>query len=904
MKKLLIVDSMALFYRSYYAMGNSLAGNRGEPIGAVLGAARYIEKLLMDEAPDYCVFASDSKEETFRHKIFSEYKANRSKPPPALLLQLEPFFAMLDAMNILMLRISGYEADDIIGSLVEDHKKNKDLRICIVSPDKDFRQLITDNVSLLVPCKSGGGEHNLVGREETFADIGVYPEQVVDYLAMTGDSVDNIPGVKDIGGVRAAQLLSEFGSLDSIYRNIDQIESTGIISKLESDKNNALLSRELATIKCDLKIGLSLSDFRFSAKDNLDNDNIRKFYKKHAFTSLSNTLNQRRDSYTSIHKSADLMLLDKSKVILSEDDRLYAEESLAKATDISFFANGILGSGGNPHLLEGFACHAGGVSFYIPLREERSSKTYLDNIIWLKSINLRRKKIISFDIKQQLHLLAGLSIYIREDAGLFDTAIAGHVHHPHLKNLDFDHLLIRELNVDFVSIPKKDFDNLSLQHRADYLGTMARLNFDLYWYLEQKNRDNPTTRAFLHEVEMPLIRVLFKMESTGIPLDIDALKKLGGKMLAESENLAELIYTEAGEKFSINSTKQLQSILFDKMRLHEKAETRLKKRKNGYSTDKKTLGKLQEFNICQLLLRYRHLKDMHSKYVKSLLEQAHPATGRLYSSFSQTQTATGRITSQKPNLMSLPNTSDIGFGIRRCLKAGGDGRLLIKADYSQIELRLLSVLADDQNLQAQFINGDDIHRITASRIFKKSLRDVTPEERQIAKTVNYGVVYGMGSERLAAETGMKKTQAKALRGKYFEENKEIARYIEGCHESAQKNGGIFTLGGRFRPLPEINSSNGLKSNMARNAAVNTPIQGLCSEILKTAMVMLYRKFSITKHLHAAITLTVHDEIVVETDKENITYLSVLIKGIMEEEVRKKMNIPIPLSINLTIGDSY
>lgn len=941
-QKLFVVDTMAMAFRSFHAFGvRPLATSDGLPTSAVYGSLLFLLRLIERESPDYLIFASDSKEPTFRHELYPEYKANRDVMPPDLVLQLPALYELLDILGGGLFKEPGLEADDLIGSLTKQHA-SESLHCYIVSGDKDFMQLIDDNVFLYSPKKAQ--DPLIVDREGVFEKFSCAPEQVIDVLALMGDSSDNVPGVRGIGEKGAAKLVSAHGSLDQIYKNLDKVANKRQHSALETSKEIAFLSKQLVTIKTDCELNLDLEKVHFDKEATLSDVRLHNFCERMEFHSLQAKLSGGRNkasipkspaaaaqsagSQSKEAKGDDVDYKGETKSLenkslnsyqLVQDDKSFDELFTClqnaemfcfdtETTGLDCIADKPIGlsfSVSESSSSQGSEAEGLNKTFYIPLDQMHLRIDLHSSVAKLKSVfEDPSKEKLAHNIKFDLQMLENIGISC---VGPFlDSMLAAYVIDPTRKSYKLDQLVLEELNFNKTSIAdligkdkKASMKDVPLEVIKNYACEDADYTLRLY-----RSYKRQLCELKLHDLyqdlEMPIAYVLSRMEQTGMYVDLSHLDKLSKLLSEKATELEKTIYKISGEEYNINSTKQLQYIMYDKLKIQEELKIkRIKKTKTGFSTDISVLEKLSAHPLPKAILEYRTVQKLRNTYVDALPKLIHSKTQRVHSSFNQTGTATGRLSSNKPNLQNIPIRSDLGRQIRAAFTPQGEDCVILSADYSQMELRLLAHIADEPALQEAFKNGEDIHQSTASKIFGVPPNEVTQEIRGHAKAINFGIIYGMGPSRLAATTGVSMSEAKEFIEKYFEGYPNIKVFIDGAVEKARDAGYTETLLGRRRPLPELHSENRMQVVSAENIAVNTPVQGSAADMIKLAMIAVEKKIS-DLGLKSRLLLQVHDELVFEVPDNELEEVRSLVVECMEGVYPLK----VPLKVETGAGSSW
>jgi DNA polymerase-1 len=931
MHPLYLIDSYALIYRSYFAfLKRPLRNMAGKNVSVLFGFARSLAGLLNNGAPAgdrqgkpleamqkplrlAAVF--DPKGKTFRHAMYAEYKANRHKAPDDLYAQVPLVEEFLTALNIPLLRADGFEADDIIATLVK--KCRAENRQCyILSGDKDLLQLVGDGVYELRPSKTAGEIWDLIGRSEVKAEWGVPPAKILDLLSLAGDPSDNVPGVKGIGEKSAAKLMARYGSLEEIFNNIAGIEGA-IGKKLAAGKESAWFSRTLITLKDDVPLSISTVDELSIENINrkagaviLARENCREtaeiYDNAAAFSTISNKKGAQDDrpdapfgvsneellgegSYRTVLDITELRaLLDEARqrsftALDFETDSLDAWHADPVGISLSFTLK--------EAVYVPVAPHGMGSPFIEPeLVRSALKPLFEDPAMTIIAHNAK------YDYEVSRHWGIG-----RWRCKIWDTMIAAWLNEPDRSGFSLDSLVGYYFNytpILYKDIVPKDetFASVPLDTATRYSAEDADLCFRLKTLFEKKLRDAELLTLFLN-LEMPLLPILAEMEGKGIMIEKQALLDYGDELTDELEKIEARIFAMVGHDFNIFSTLQLQKVLFEERKLKPG-----KKTKTGYSTDMMVLEELAHIDpVPNMILRHRTLSRLKSTYVDSLGSQA-DKEGRVHTSFIQTGTVTGRLSSKDPNLQNIPIRDEEGRRIREAFIAR-DGHLLISADYSQIELVVLAHLSEDPALISAFRDGKDIHARTASLIFGIAEDAVLPEQRRIAKVINFGVMYGMSSFRLSKELSISRHEAAAFIEAYFRTysgtNNLIERLIKHCEET----GFVSTLLGRKRFIPAINSSNKTEKAAAERIAVNTPIQGSAADIVKTAMLNVDKALTAT-HSRARLLLQVHDELILEVPEDDAEKAAVLIRECMENTIALKVPMRVSVEIGKRWGDFH
>jgi DNA polymerase-1 len=838
MKKLYLVDVSSMFFRAFYAI-RQLTSPSGMPTNAIYGYFSMLIKLIKEENPDYIAVCYDRPEAGFRVKIDPNYKANRSETPEELIPQIPYIKKINEIMGIPAFEIPEYEADDVIATLTE-YGVSSGLEVTIVSGDKDFSQLVRPHVLLLDTMKE-----TLTDSQGVVAKWGVRPDQFLDFQALVGDSTDNIPGVKGIGPKGAAKLLNDFETLDNLYSQLDQIKSDTIREKLLVGKENAYLSKKLALIVRDIPMSLSLKDLQRKEPDRVQLQSLLQElnFKTFAKTLLGDTENSNSNLNESKIKETSKSVTFNIEIIEPDDLKKKIKP---------------MGSSWGFQNERGFFISQGETVFQLSgdILEVGNILTELD-LLWS-----------GFDLKTFWR-----DLNIRNPRLEWDSMLAAY--------------LISSSEVkDFRSTCEK-YLHIQL-HSLLTPAEELNVHLDLHEVLK-KNSTAIECESVLRQIELPLEPILLKMEQVGIKIDIDLLSVQSKKLTSDIRELEKKIHESVGEVFNIASPKQLALILFEKMKIPP-----TKKNKTGYSTDSDVLEKLRaSYPVIEFILEYRELSKLKSTYVDALPTLINTKTGRIHTHFNQALTTTGRLSSTNPNLQNIPIRTPRGAAIRKAFVAE-NGKKLISLDYSQIELRILAHITEDPGLCKAFIEDLDIHAATASEVFGVSLVNVTGEMRRAAKAVNFGIAYGQGAFGLSESLAISRKEAQEIINSYFTKFKGVKDYMENTVAEAKKIGFVHTLFGRRRIMSELKSSNPMIRKFGERAAINAPIQGSSSDIVKKAMIL------VAELKNANLILQVHDELLFEVDENSADSVMKSAKEIMENVVKLK----VPLKVNGTIGNNW
>lgn len=918
-ESLFILDGYSVIYRSYFAFIRSpLRNSRGENTSALFGFARTILQLFQRYNPGYFAVALDSIGPTFRHEQYPPYKQTRDKTPDDLISQIPLIEAFLDALGVPQIRVEGYEADDIMASYAR-LARDCGMNCYVVSGDKDLLQLVAGSVKILKPEKGGLTE---MGREEVQDTWGVRPEQILDYLSLVGDSADNIPGVKGIGAKTAASLLADYQDMDEIYANLEKISSKSQRSKLSEDKENAYMSRELVRLVEDMELPFTLEELhvpelrfaeaagilenaevasiaaelrsraaaRGSANDSAAGDTAET---KHSTDSLSASTSPEAPESTASHQQPG------NYILVDSMEKLEQQIQAARRAGVCAFDTETDSLDEMSANLVGFSMSSEpGSACYCPLKGPDGPVLALNEVVEALQPLFDDDSIclVFQNAKYDYKVLLRHGLRIRSIG--FDTLPAAWVLDASSNSFGMDALADRYLQYStskYSEVVGKNssFDQVAMDKAVQYAAEDADITLRLYTVFRQQLVQRKLDSVY-YELELPLIRVLAEMELAGIAVDVPYLDALSTELEKRLEQITADIYELVGYEFNINSTKQLQQVLFEERKLKP-----IKKTKSGYSTDVSVLQELAtEDPVPQQVLQYRQLAKLKSTYVDSLPKLVNPETGRLHTHYHQTGTATGRLSSKDPNLQNIPIREDEGRKIREAFKPA-EGHVFVSADYSQIELVVLAHLSDDPGLKTAFTSGEDVHRSTGALIFGVSPDEVSSEQRRIAKTINFGVMYGMSAFRLSRDLGITRKEADHFIQSYFATYPAIQKFIQETVHKAEESGHTTTLMGHERELPAINSKNKMEKSGAERVAVNTPIQGTAADIVKLAMLRVDKRLQ-KEGLKSRMLLQVHDELILECPLEEADR----IESLLAEEMPAAMSLSVPLQVSIERGMSW
>lgn len=916
MSKLFLIDAYALIYRSYYAFIRAPRINsKGLNTSAVMGFCNTLNEVLNKEKPTHIGVAFDHGK-TFRHDAFPEYKAQREETPEDIKLSVPIIKDVLAAMNIPILQVDGFEADDVIGTLATKAGA-EGVETYMLTPDKDYGQLVRSNVYMYKPRHGGG--YDIIGESEIEGKYGIpTPAQVIDLLALMGDSADNFPGCPGVGEKTAVKLINQFGNIDNMLSHTDELKGK-MREKVENAVDDIKMSKFLATIRTDVPIELNLDELAVTSPDE---KKLTELFTELEFKTLANKfLKKDKPVQKEVKTQLDLFQefapesseapknasFESHKTVSHKYELIDNEMDMRRICDF-FLTKQKLSFDTETTSTDAISAELVGLSFavepfkafYVPVPENREEAMKVLEIFRPVYESERILKI-GQNVKYDLEVLANYGIELKGE--MFDTMIAHYLLQPELRhNMDYMaevYLNYQTIHIDELIGPRgknqKSMRDVPPADVCEYASEDADITLQLYNALEPKLKESDLYPLF-RDIEMPLVRVLAEMEMNGVLIDTNALKETSVAFTERMLELERKIYEEAGEEFNISSPRQVGDILFEKLKIVEKA----KKTKTGqYVTSEEVLQQLKnKAPIVSNILAYRGLKKLLGTYVDALPKLINPRTGHIHTSFNQTVTATGRLSSSDPNLQNIPVRGEDGKDIRRCF-IPEPGCLFFSADYSQIELRVMAHLSNDQNMIEAFREGHDIHTATAAKIYKESLDSVTRDQRTKAKRANFGIIYGITMFGLAQNLDIERAEAKQLIDGYFATYPQVHEYMEQSKEMARKNGYAETFLHRRRYLPDINSHNATVRNFAERNAINAPIQGSAADIIKVAMVRIYNRFK-RENIRSKMILQVHDELnfsVLPEEKD-------LVERIVIEEMQAAYQLRVPLIADCGWGNNW
>ena len=940
-KRLFLLDAYALIFRGYYALiKNPRINSKGMDTSAIMGFMNSLLDVIRRERPDHLAVCFDKGGSADRTEMFAEYKANRDATPDAIKIAVPYIQNILKAMHIPVVELEGMEADDIIGTLAKQAEK-EDYKVYMVTPDKDFGQLVSENIFMYRPARLGNGIE-IWGIPEVQKRFGVErPEQVIDYLGMMGDASDNIPGLPGVGDKTAKKFIEEFGSMENLLANTDKLKGK-MKEKIQENAALGLLSKKLATIFVDCDVTFNAKDYELSMPNG---EKVQEIFEELEFRRLKDQFlklfssesdedgtEEGRQKTGPVSKNKQAEAGGGQFSLFGGDGQLnggtikevssrkdikdvpHVYQSVLPGMAMQLFVQNLIKqnsvcfdtetTGLNPLTAElvgiAFSWEAG-KGFYVPFPQDRSEAQEIIEQLrpFFEAEGIEK---IGQNLKYDIKVLNKYKVSIKGKC--FDTMLAHYLINPDMRH-NMDLLAETYLNYTPISITeligKKGKNQLSmrdvpLEQQTEYAVEDADITFQLAQHFRPELKEANTEELF-NDIEIPLLHVLADMEQEGIKLDRAFLNSLAKDLENDIKNLELKIYREAGEEFNIASPKQLGEILFEKLKLVDKP----KKTKTGqYSTAEDVLSYLaKDHEIIQSVLDYRGLSKLKSTYVDALPEQIEESTGRVHTDYMQTVAATGRLSSNNPNLQNIPIRTERGRQVRKAFVPRDENYTLLAADYSQIELRIIAALSDESTMIEAFKNGEDIHASTASKVFNVPLKDVTREQRSNAKTVNFGIVYGVSAFGLSNQTNLSRAEAKDLIETYYKTYPKLRNYINEQIEFARENGYVQTVLGRRRYLKDINGSNAIVRGAAERNAVNAPIQGSAADIIKIAMIRIHKKLEEGKY-QSKMLLQVHDELVFDVYKPELEELKAMIKAEMENAYQ----LSVPLDVELGIGNNW
>ncbi|MBC8485520.1 MAG: DNA polymerase I [Bacteroidetes bacterium] len=952
-EKLFLIDAMAMIYRAYFAMiSRPLINSKGINTSAVFGFINSLIKILEEENPEHIAVCFDTEKPTFRHEEFPAYKAQRQEIPTDMPWQIDKVKEIVNSFNIPLLEVAGYEADDIIGTLVKQAEK-ENVKSYMVTSDKDFMQLVSDKIFLYKPRRNLYGnrvtEVEIVDRAGVEKKFGVGPDKVIEVLGLMGDASDNIPGIKGVGEKTAISLIQEFGSIDNLYKNIEKVTKPKLKENLIKHKKEALLSKKLVTIITDVPLKKNFHELN---RKDYNKEELIEHFEELEFKSLvkkiSTTDKPAKEKKTKKDEEIKISIKGQKVIdikvdipetqtqlqtisnvkhhyytIKNHDEYERFIKQLSEQELISFDTETDSTNPRNTNLVGFSVSYKEKEAFYVPVHGSFKSNKKSDGTLFGNGetavgskkndveINFALKKLkpilendkirkVGQNIKFDYIVMRNYGIEIQNL--FFDSLIGAYILSSEGRH-DMDTLSEKYLGYKPISIEELigkgktqiTMDKVQIDKISEYAAEDADVTLQLFHRLKYELQ-KINNYKLCSEIEFPLIRVLAEMEYEGIKVDGSVLKVIDKELVKLISDYEQKIYDIAGEVFNINSTQQLSKILFDKLKL-----TPARKTKTGFSTDVRVLEELQyQHEIASVIVDYRTLTKLKTTYVDGLLKAINPKTGRVHTSFNQVIAATGRLSSVNPNLQNIPIRTEAGRSIRKAFIPEEKGYMIVSADYSQIELRIMAHCSNDENFINAFKRNRDIHAETAMRVFDvKAKKDVTDNMRRKAKEVNFGIIYGIGAFGLANRLEIKNSEAKEIIDRYFREYPKVKEYMEETKKFARENGYVETLKGRRRYLPQINNQNANARAEDERAAINMPIQGTAADMIKIAMINIFNAFK--KHnLESKMLLQVHDELVFEVKEEEFKE----VKRIVLRDMRNAIKLNVPIEVEIETGKNW
>ncbi|WP_310557263.1 DNA polymerase I [Flavobacterium sp.] len=941
-KRLYLLDAYALIFRGYFAfIKNPRITSTGMDTSAIMGFMNALMDVIKRDKPDHLAVAFDKGGSTYRYEMYQEYKAHRDETPEAIKIAVPYIQEILRAMHIPIIEVAGFEADDLIGTIAKQAEK-ENYQVFMVTPDKDFAQLVSENIFMYKPARMGNGIE-IWGVPEVLARFEIErPEQVIDFLGMMGDAADNIPGLPGVGEVTAKKLLKEFGSMENLLANTDKLKGA-MKEKIEANKDKGILSKKLATILLDCPVTFNEKDYELSTPDIEKTDALfvelefrqmktqfDKLYNPNAVEETQETTTNAKkvvakktndeqfDLFGFSDEVSGEVKLNSNYATLENTEHSYQTiqgelglklllQNLQNQTSVCFDTETTGIDALNAELVGMSFSYEKGKAFYVPFPENQEETQVLVDKFKPFFENESIEKI-GQNIKYDLKILSHYGIQIK--GKLFDTMIAHYLINPDMRhNMDVlseTYLKYSPKSIEDL-IGKKGKNQKSMRDVAlEEIKEYAAEDADITYQLKQNFSpilDKAETKKLFDEIEIPLIPVLAAMELEGINLDVPFLKAMSVEMALESNALEQKIYETAGEKFNLASPKQLGDILFDKLKI---GGAKQKKTKTGqYATGEEILSYLEKDNpIVKDILEWRQMVKLQSTYIDALPNQVDSKTGRVHTDYMQTVAATGRLSSNNPNLQNIPIRTERGRLIRKAFIARDENHTLVSADYSQIELRIIAALSGESTMIAAFQNNEDIHKSTAAKVFNVPLNEVTKEQRSNAKTVNFGIIYGVSAFGLSNQTSLSRKESAELIDAYYASYPKLKAYMSGQVDFARENGYVQTVLGRRRYLKDINSANMMVKSGAERNAVNAPIQGSAADIIKIAMINIHKKL-ISKNPDGSgwkskMLLQVHDELVFDVHNSELEKIQPMIKHEMENAFK----MDVPLDVEIGIGKNW
>jgi DNA polymerase-1 len=935
-KRLFLLDAYALIFRGYYAfIKNPRINSKGMDTSAIMGFMNSLLDVIKREKPDHLAVAFDKDGSHSRTEMYTEYKSNRNATPEAIMIAIPYIHQLLEAMHIPIIELAGCEADDLIGTIAKQAEK-ENYQVFMVTPDKDFAQLVSENIFMYKPARMGNGIE-IWGVPEVLEKFEIErPEQVIDFLGMMGDAVDNIPGLPGVGEVTAKKLLKEFGSMENMLANTHLLKGK-MKDTIEANAEKGIMSKKLATIICDCNVKFNETDYELTRPDA---EKVEALFNELEFRRMAeqfNSLFYKKQEYAEVETASGLV--PTKTIVKSDQFDLFSNDgennqepirhgdfrtidttphhyqlvkgdmavklllqNLLKQPSVSMDIETTSIDALYAELIGLSFTWEKGKGFYVPVSEIREEAQALVDRFRPFFENEDIEKV-GHNLKYDLKVLANYNIQVK--GKLFDTMIAHYLINPDMRHTME---ILSETYLGYTITPmealvgKKGKDQGTLRDIADELvKDFAVEDTDVTWQLKEmfySQLDATGTKKLFDEIEVPLVSVLADMELEGVRLDVDFLRSLSEELGSDIKILEEKIYESAGEKFNIGSPKQLGEILFDKLKI---GGVKQKKTKTGqYATGEDILSFLALTSpFVQDILDWRQLVKLQNTYVEALPQQVCNRTGRVHTDYMQAVAATGRLSSNNPNLQNIPIRTERGRQVRKAFIPKDENHILLSADYSQIELRIIAALSGEEIMIESFRNGEDIHKSTAARVFDVPLEEVTREQRSHAKTVNFGIVYGVSAFGLSNQTSLSRGESKDLIEAYYQTYPRLKAYIQEQIQTAREIGYAQTISGRRRYLKDINSQNAVVRGAAERNAVNAPIQGSAADVIKIAMINIHKRL-IAENWKSKMLLQVHDELVFDVHKDELE----AIKPMIKHEMENAFVMDVPLVVDMGVGENW
>jgi len=916
-KSLYLLDAYALIFRAYYAfIRNPRVNSKGLNTSAMFGFTNALAEILNNRKPTHIAVAFDVSGPTFRNDDYPEYKANREETPDDIKLSIPYIKKIIKGYNIPILEKEGFEADDVIGTIAKKAEK-EGYEVFMVTPDKDFGQLVTEHIKILKPGRQGN-KHEILGVKEVCEKFKVErPDQVIDMLGLWGDSVDNIPGVPGVGEKTAQKLLAQYDNIDGVIEHADELKGK-MKEKVKDNAEQARLSKKLATIICDVPVEFKPDELELSDPNK---DALREVFSELEFRTLSERLlgekidvssGEQMDLFSSGNGSENTSSENQSsfseeavdyKLIETKDKRQTFIRNMMKQEVVCFDTETTSVDANNAELVGMSFSWKEGEAYYIPLPEKIAAAKFI-----LKDFKefFQSEKItkVGHNLKYDITVLHWHDMPVK--GPMFDTMLAHYLLQPDMKH-NMNELAENYLNYRPISIEtligkkgknQKSMRDIPVDEVAPYAAEDADITLRLYQLFHKEISSSKDLKKLFYEIEMPLMPVLARMESKGVNIDKDALEEISGDLEKEASELEKKIYDHAGETFNISSPKQLGVILFEKLEIDDKP----KKTKSGqYSTNEETLTKLADrHEIVECILEYRQVVKLKSTYVDALPLLINEKDQRIHTTYMQAVAATGRLSSQNPNLQNIPIRTERGRKVRKAFISTSKDYTILAADYSQIELRLIAELSGDEGMLSAFKNGEDIHAATAAKVFDVKPEDVSREMRSKAKVVNFGIIYGISAFGLSQRINVSRSEASELIQNYFEKYPGIKKYMDQSIDFAREHGYVETIMKRRRYLKDINGSNATVRGFAERNAINAPIQGSAADMIKIAMIKVDKLFK-DKGYKSSMILQVHDELVFDAHKDEVEEIKPIIEAEMQNAIPE---LGVPIKVDMDTGVNW